>query len=290
MPDQLLDSDSLPIIADIRSELVAAFAAAEQRQDSPAETYRLRGRRFNRPWLSRPLAVLVALVGVSGAGIAMAASLGGGSPVTPNQWASGKRAIQETVITLEQQEHLSILRNPRVATDAVDGREVALLSRTTFTGANGANFALSRRANGFGRGTAWVVPAAGSVCVVAVSQVAANGEPGPDAESVAGCEPNSTITAGKLVMYGSSRFQPDSTFVAGLVPDGVRTIKAEYADGTTESLPVHGNVYMGQLHGAAQLSFTGPYGYVQLEPVITLAERERRACRIEPNALHCPRG
>ncbi len=269
MPDHPLDLDRLPTVARLRADLLAAFTAHEQ-DLAPAD--RPRHRRRSR----RPLAVLVALVCVVGGGIALAESGGSGSPVSPDEWVAGKRAVPETRIAPVQLAHLSILRRARVPSDVVDARDVSVLSHSTFTGASGANFSLSRRARGFATGAAWVIPAAGGVCIIADQRLTPDGQPVLGSNGAAGCEPNDAITEGRLLSSSGTAREPDVTFVAGLVPDGVQAITATLTDGTAQSIPVHDNIYMGVLHGSAQLSFDGPNGHVTLEAAKPLTELEGR--------------
>jgi len=271
MPDPHLDLDQLPTVTRLRADLESAFATDEAASATAAR------RRWRRRPQGRSLAALAALVTAVGGGIALAQSGGGGRPVSPEEWLAGKRALPEMQITPDQLADLAILRRPRTPFDAVDSRDISVLSRSSFTGASGANFELSRRAQGFASGAAWVIPAAASVCVVADARLTPRSESVPGSNGAAGCEPNGAIPTGKLMVSSSTAREPDVTLVAGLVPDGVEAITAKSPGGRTWTIPVHENVYMASVTGPAQLSFDGPSGHVTLEPIDTLPELEGRA-------------
>jgi hypothetical protein len=258
MPDGRGDAD-LPIVDEIGDALYrAAVAEAAQRRRHA------RWRRRPASWSRRPLISLVALVGASATvgGIALAGGLGGGSPVTPDQFVAGKRPVAPAVVAPAQGATLAILRRGQVAADALPAAAASALTAGAGVGASGPSVALSRRAQGLSGGAAWVVPAAGQVCLIAEAGPALGG---------AGCAPDATAANGRLLVFGSSARTPGIVFVAGLVPDGVPAVSVELAGGTTVSAPVAENVYVASIHGApSAVSFTGPAGAVTVS--ITLPQ------------------
>ena len=280
MPDHPADLSDLPAIRQLRRNLLVAFEVDERRllaggslHSKPAERHLSLRDRLPR----RSLVLLGGALSVFGAaGIAVAAVLGGGQAVTPNEWVAGKRAREEQVISAEQASQLGILRRPRSSTDAVPQSVVQKLSPTTFVGANGANFDLSRRVHGLPEGAAWVVPGAGHVCVIGISKTAAGGEISHPASGGESCAPNAGIAEGAVMSYGGSSRGVESVFVVGLVPDGVSTVTATAADGRTTSIPVYENVYIANLHGGTSLAFAGSSGLVNLGHVRSVTELDGR--------------
>ncbi|HEY1688220.1 MAG TPA: hypothetical protein VGF95_05085 [Solirubrobacteraceae bacterium] len=278
----------LPIFGELRSELLTAFIAHEQSEQARSRSDIGQPGFVQRllRWLRSPLAIVLVAVSVSGTGIALAITLGGGHAVTPREWESGHRAVPEQKIVPAQAAQLGILRSARTAYDVVPSSLVPFLANSLFAGANGANFGLARRAQGFSSGAAWVVPGAGNVCLVAVSALSTAGQVPKDAEIAADCKPDRLISEGALA-YSGGDDKPDEVFVAGLVPDGVGTVMAKLAGGGEEELTVHDNVYMAALNGSASLYFEAFGKRTNLGEASSLAERNRRKCLATHSAASC---
>jgi hypothetical protein len=268
MGDERLDLDRLPTVARLGTDLAAAFSAKEA-EATATVTARTRGSSRRR--VATATAVVCAVAG----GIALAQSVGRGIPISPQEWLAGKRAIPETRIVAAQSRHLAILRRSRTDGDRVDASDAAVLSHSSLTGASGANFSLSRRVRGLANGAAWIVPAAGSVCIVADEELAPSGAPIRGSNGAAGCEPDGEIIASRLIVSSSTARRSRDTLVAGIVPDGVQTLQARLPSGEVVDIRVHENVYIATLRGRAVLSFNGPSGHESLEPVETINELER---------------
>ena len=179
-------------------------------------------------------AVGTALCVVAVAGIGVASGSGGTSaPFQPPTSASGELATAPDAASVAA---FSIMRRPRTSTDDISSRAVGGLSTAT-----GANLTLSRRAYGFTNGEAWVIPGIGNVCLWAESTTAQNGG--------AVCSQDSTATSGHLILEAESPSAPGKVFVAGLVPDGITSVTANLAGGSTVTLPVLENVYMQEVSG-----------------------------------------
>ena len=97
MPDHPADLSDLPAIRQLRRNLLVAFEVDERRllaggslHSKPAERHLSLRDRLPR----RSLVLLGGALSVFGAaGIAVAAVLGGGQAVTPNEWVAGKLAM-----------------------------------------------------------------------------------------------------------------------------------------------------------------------------------------------------
>ena len=196
-----------------------------------------------RSWFA--VAGLMSSLALAG-GVALAA---GGSP-NAGPVPPGEGTALATTPGSADLAAFGILRREGTSTDAFSPRSPVALS-----GASGANLALARRAVGFTSGEAWVVPGKGAVCLVAESTTGPNGG--------AACGEDSQVTLGRLMQIAHSATAPGMQFVSGLVPDGVGSVSVHLADGTVDVLPVHENVYMGEVHGTvSSVSFSGPNGPV----------------------------
>lgn len=268
MHEQPLADVDLPIVREIGEALYAAALAADAHggvwagRGPGARARRKDGSRAKRRHGLRhpPLMALVTLSAlVLAAGIAAAGSLVGGIGITPDEWLSGKRAQPPTAITADQAMHLAILRRPRdPAWDAVNPEEAAQLSHGTFTGAAGADFALSRRVRGLQAGAAWVVPGAGRVCLIASLHV---GKQTPVGETHGGanCKPTPEVRRKHVILLVRSARATDKALIAGLVPDGISMVVVGRVKGPAIRVAVHENVYLAGIPGTVtSLRFLGP--------------------------------
>jgi len=266
--------------------------------------------RFTRSALARPrsgrrLLVGIALLCVPGAlgGLALAGTFGG-QRISPQQWVDGQRVQPEVAIAPAQSAHLGILRRPRVASDALPPRDAFSATHTPMA-ANGVNPSLSRRAEGFTSGAAWVIPGNGTICLIAsnaqgLAMASEHLAPGsttpkrivrvPGANGGAACTTGSNASKGWSAGTGGTSESPGMIFTAGIVPDGVADVTVNLAGGGTLTLPVHENVYMAEIHGwPSSVSFTGSAGLVTIGngPDVLAAHRARtaagrRAMRMKP--------
>ena len=156
-------------------------------------------------------------------------------------------------MTPDQTADLEILRRPRVASDELPASLVPSFTDNPQAG-SGANPSLSRRAQGFDNGSAWVIPGDGMICFAARTSVTALGGEG--------CGSDASVNAGRMMVVGANAASPGLFGVAGIVPDGVNTVTITPTDGSPESVAVHENVYMADVRGAFSVSFDGPSGPV----------------------------
>lgn len=235
-----------------------------------------RRRARSRYWLRRPLVLVLVLVSasVSAGGLALAGTFNGGT-INPQAWVDGQRVQPATTITPDQTTSLEILRRAQVASDALDSYDSHALAASPTGGGDGANVSLARRAQGFTSGAAWVIPANdGNICLITenAQAVEMTSEPRPwdheiripGANGVTDCEPASQVNTGWPLAYGSTADGPARMdFTAGIVPDGVSQVSVTVADGDSLTLPVHENVWMGQVPGTpVSATFNGPNGLV----------------------------
>ncbi|MGA2470546.1 MAG: hypothetical protein ABSG64_07640 [Solirubrobacteraceae bacterium] len=235
----------LPILGEIGAALYAASVAADHRHGARTRV-RLRG---GGRWLRRPLVIVIVLVGASGSlgGLALAGTFSGGT-ISPQAWIDGQRVVPETTMTPDQTADLEILRRPRVASDALPAADVENLTNSPVA-ANGPNFDLSRQAQGFTTGAAYLIPGNGMICFVA--------------QGGGTCQPDAIVNTGQVLMTGGSVQAPGMTSVAGIVPDGVTQVTLNIDGGGTVITPVHENVYMTSISGGlASVTFQGPNGPV----------------------------
>ncbi len=237
-----------------------------------------RGLRFPRP--GRRLLVAVALLCVPGTvgGLALAGTFDG-QRISPQQWVDGQRVPPAAAITPGQAADLRILGRPRVASDALLPWDAFIATHSPIA-ANGVNPSLSRRAEGFASGAAWVIPGNGTICLItdnaqglamAFKQLAPGSRTSasvariPGADGVTGCTTHSSAAKGWSAGISGTHESPGMIFTAGMVPDGVAAVTVSLAAGGSLSLPVHENVYMAEVHGwPSSVSFTGPAGPVTI--------------------------
>lgn len=266
---------------------------------------RTRRVRFTRPALARTrsgrrLLVGIALLCVPGTvgGLALAGTFGG-QRISPQQWVDGQRVRPAVAITPAQSANLGILRRPRVASDALLPWDAFSATHTPMA-ANGVNPSLSRRAEGFASGAAWVIPGNGTICLIAdnaqgLAMASEQLAPGattpaavariPGADGATGCTTDSTAAKGWSAGAGGTRESPGMTFTAGIVPDGVAAVTVSLAGGGSLSLLVHENVYMAEIHGwPSSVSFTGPAGRVTIGNGPDVLARLARAADGRPAA------
>jgi hypothetical protein len=244
----------------------ALFLAAQRRARSRRFPLSLlpQGRR-----LSRPLVVALVFLSASGSigGLALAGTFAG-TAISPQAWVDGQRVQPETAITAAQSADLAILRRPRVATDTLPGSPSSWTDDPA-DGSSGANPALSRSAQGLPAGAAWLIPGDGMICFDARFPIPGGGGT---------CQDNATVNAGRMMIFGSNQLAPDMLGIAGVVPDGVDSVTVTAPDGSTQSIPIHENVYLAEIHsqpGTFSVSFTGPNGPVTLtanDPVLGSAK------------------
>ena len=159
-------------------------------------------------------------------------------------------------MTPDQTAELGILRRPRVASDALSQAQVSNYTDSP-DAAFGPNPSLSRRAEGFNAGAAWLIPGNGNICFEAHYPVAGGGGT---------CGTDANINAGRVAIFGFSQSAPGLLGLAGVVPDGVSTVTVTPVDGPPQTLTVYENVYMTEIAlGGFTASFTGPNGPVTID-------------------------
>jgi len=281
---------------DFFDRLIEEIVSSTHAPGSPAVTTSRSGHRFRRPrraWTGRRLLVVLALLCVPGTLGALAlAGTFDGQRISPQQWVDGQRVTPARAVSSAQAADLRILRRPRVPSDVLLPW-IALGMTDSPEAANGVNPALSRRAAGFASGGAWVVPGKGVICLEAENApgllMAARQLPAgsstpadvarvPGASSVGGCTPDANLADGWSAGTSGGRESPGITFTAGIVPDGVSTVKVSLTGRGSLSLPVHENVYMAELHGwPASVSFEGPAGPVTIGNGPDILARQSRS-------------
>jgi hypothetical protein len=193
------------------------------------------------------------LVVLAATGIAVAASTGS-TALSPSSYEAGAKAVLPTVASPQQVAALSVLGRPQTAADTVPIQD--LPSGPSFTGMVGANVNLARRAMTLTTGEAWIVPGDGTVCLITA--------PGGTA-----CQGNPSVREGRLYAIGYSDEEPGVESIAGIVPNGVSSVRLDLAGGISDALTVHENVYMQpKVNGRINtISFDGPSGPVSLTGV-----------------------
>jgi hypothetical protein len=192
-------------------------------------------------------------VGLAGVGIAVAATTTGG--VTPAEYQHGARAQVLTTVTPTVLSSFSVLRGSVTAADALPASYIATHQNSPLVGEFGANLKLAHLARGVTEGTAWVVPTDSGVCLVASHY--GNGE-----IAGAACAANSAVIAGEMLFTSGTPDGVGGEFIAGLVPDGVDNVSLQFADGSSETLAVHDNVYTTDVTkgSPSAVTFSGPGG------------------------------
>ena len=263
-------SDPFDILHD---ELVRVAAHPHSRLTAERRSRGALMRARPRRWLRRPLILAIVLAGASASagGLALAGTFSGGT-INPQAWVDGQRVQPEAAMTADQTA-IAILHRPRVASDALYPYDSQVFTNSPAGGAAGVTVSLSRRVQGLTSGAAWVIPANdGVICLVAENAqgLAQDEEPGPlpathvpGASGVTYCAPASQVNTGWNVTYANTSNIPGWDYTAGIVPDRVSQVTVTAADGTTMSLPVHDNVWMGAVPGTpVSVTFNGPNGPV----------------------------
>ena len=247
-----------------------------------ALTMRSRVRSPRRPGSSRrfgrPLVLVVVLIGgsASAGGLALAGTFNQ-TAEDPQAWVNGQRVAPEQAIPPDQSADLAILRRPRVASDALSQAQASDYTNTP-DAAYGPNPALSRRAEGFTAGAAFLIPGNGNICFEAHFPVAGGGGT---------CGSDSEYPAGRVMIFGFNESAPGLIGVAGVVPDGVNMVTVTPANGPVQTLPVHENVYMTEIpHGDFSVSFDGPNGPVSLNASDPTGDQAEQL----PSAAEAPSG
>jgi len=121
-------------------------------------------------------------------------------------------------------------------------------------GLAGANPSLARRAQGLPSGSAWIVPGNGMICI-------ATALPGTVQVGATSCTVSDAAAAGRLALSARSS-QQGWQWVVGLTPDNVAQVSVIRADGTTQTVDVHDNVYASMFTGppATSVRFTDGSG------------------------------
>jgi hypothetical protein len=192
-------------------------------------------------------------VGLAGVGIAVAATTTGG--VTPAQYNHGARAQVVTTISPTVSSSFSVLKGPATAADALPASFIATHQNSPLVGELGVNLKLAHLAHGVTDGTAWVVPGDSGVCLV-VSRY------GNAEITGAACEADASVIAGNTLLTSGTPNGVAGEFIAGLVPDGVASVSLQFADGSSETLAVHDNVYTADVTkgSPSTLTFSGLNG------------------------------
>ena len=128
----------------------ALMLAAKRRARSQPSSGRWLRRRGRGRTPSRPLIVLITLLGVSGSlgGLALAGTFNTGT-ISPQAWLGGQRVTPEAAPTPDQTASLAILQRPAAGSDALPAYYVQVLTNTPAGGSEGVNVTLARRAYGF---------------------------------------------------------------------------------------------------------------------------------------------
>jgi hypothetical protein len=153
-------------------------------------------------------AVLLCLVLL--AVVAMGALAAGGTPTATDSQSSVPQRGQSPVAEVEpeQQASFSVLRRGRRADDELPAKAAEAVAGGP-SGDLGANAGLARRAGSSTAAELYVVPARGFLCLVT-------------ADGVASCNRSQAARDGYVVSARSTG--PGITGLAGMVPDGVRSV------------------------------------------------------------------
>jgi hypothetical protein len=220
----------------------------------------LNGNGWHR---NRLVAALTTFGVLAAIGVAVAATGTLSSPPSEQQYEAGARTEVASAPSAAQLQALGILRRSQTSSDALPQELAArLTANERFTGMDGANVALARRAGG-ASGAAWVIPGTGTVCLAAFSS--ADASEGAGKLSAASCQQEASAETGRMYVESKGASAPGTVFIAGVVPDGVSAVTLDLAAGGSVSASVHENVYMDQIGGeAADLRFNGPSGPVSV--------------------------
>lgn len=206
-------------------------------------------RSATRQRLLWSAAVVVALAGSSVAGVAASGASSTSAPRSVPPSTSAGTGVADVVPHVDAQA-LRALSRPRTEADGIPAGIAP-----AFSAASGANVDLSRKVE-TPNGDAWLVPGTSSLCLVA--------------DGGAVCVPAESAAEGGLAQEGGvegagpiklSEFDSAPKEVSGVVPNGVDTVTVHLVNGTSSTLTVHENVYMGVVGGAvSEVTFTGPNG------------------------------
>lgn len=228
-------------MTDFLDRLAVQFAVAERSLGTTDAVAR------HRRWRARRTVILALGATLSATGAALAATgILSSGPVSLAQYQAGEQAAPASVVPTQQAAAFAILRRPATTTDALP----ASMLPEPFVRIYGANLALARRVQGLPQGVeAWLVPGNGSLCLVT------NGG--------ATCGRDATINEYGLAIESGSGSGPQS--VAGVVPDGVRSVTITLVDGSEQDATVVDNGYAATVHGSspiARLALNTPAGEV----------------------------
>jgi hypothetical protein len=198
--------------------------------------------------------VRAALLTVAGA-LAAAGALAGGVlgatsaevPVPPQATGAPASSVEPAL-----RSGFALLRRAQDAQDGVPGSVTAV-----FSGASGANLALARRVADAQQDEAWIVPGSGSACILARNgQLRIGG---------AVCTSSAAALRGELNVQSASSSLPGGELVAGIVPDGVRSVTLTLADGSRQLAAVREGIYLALVHGAVtSIGASGPQGALSI--------------------------
>jgi hypothetical protein len=229
-------------------------AAAPLGADAPAERLGAAppdGRPARRPRGARWLLAAALAVALAGGGAAIATS----GRKSPGAVPPGEEGTLATTPSAADVRTFALLRRPRG-----EGDEIPQSMPIALSGASGANLDLSRRAAGAGEQGVWVIPGRGSLCVLA--SWPARGAGG------ATCVPERDALAGQLFVVAAGERAPGTTFIAGLLPDGVTAVTVHLTSGGSLRVPVRANVYRAAIGAATgSISYAGPRGEVTIPGV-----------------------
>jgi len=228
--------------------------------------FRLLATRGMRRPRTAVVASVVAAVMAASLSVALADTLSSGS-VSPQAFNAGARATPVATADPADAAAFGILRQPVVAADAIPAAMMPPNDATNdepSVGMMGANYALARKTTGLGgAGEAWVIPGDGVLCL----RASASFQRTPNALGGEVCTSDKAALAGQLqALSGSPVNVPGIMLVTGLVPDGVTSVSATLADGQTQTVAVHNNVYMLEVAGPVSptISFSDASGQVTL--------------------------
>jgi hypothetical protein len=148
-----------------------------------------------------------------------------------------KRPIK--TLSRAQASSFAILDRPRDPADALPAHFVSSQG-PALERQNGVNFNLTRAAVTPGA-KVWLMPGAGSMCVMAMATSAKLGG--------FTCGPTAAAAAGGMAT-GGSRDYPGQTFVSGVVGNGASSVRVTLRGGKQTTLPVVDNAYGGIVNGS----------------------------------------
>lgn len=184
----------------------------------------------------------------------------------PSTDPSAKVSRQASIPEIDSADFAALGRT-QTAADLIPASEQIVFSEST-----GANPALARRVVGSDGTETWIIPGNGSICIQ--SRVAG------DEIGGATCAPTSIAVAGELRGASASGRIPGVELVGGLAPNGISDVTFTFADGHTQVVPVHHNVYQAVVHGAVtEIDGTTPTGQIAIEGMPASSASARVAVR-----------